>query len=391
MTDYPSLRQSLHEHPQTAGNEQFAHELIVRHLQQLHPAKVYTHVGGYGVIAVWGTSDNSEFKIQNSKPTIAFRADTDALPIGHRCGHDGHTAILLRLAELIDGVFAEHSTLTTDHCTLTTGNNILLLFQPAEETGQGARAVLESGILQQYDIRAIYALHNIPGYPLGTVVLCPHTFAAASTGIVFRLDGRETHASTPELGINPGLAVAEIVLQFDAFNATQASSPCIESFRQSTLICVRLGSPAFGTSAGSAELMFTLRAFTNAAMERLLADANAAVDEIASRHSLKVSRSLVEPFRATENTPACVDHIKSLIPHSSFLIKETPFRWSEDFGEYLRHFPGAMFGIGSGEHQPELHHPDYDFPDPLIEPAARLFFSILTSHRLFLPDATPRV
>ena len=396
MTDYPSLRQSLHEHPQTAGNEQFAHDLIVRHLQQLHPAKVYTHVGGYGVIAVWEAKNSSPCQGEvpegrRGLPTIAFRADTDALPIGHRCGHDGHTAILLRLAELIDGVFAEHSTLTTDHCTLTTGNNILLLFQPAEETGQGARAVLESGILQQYDIRAIYALHNIPGYPLGTVVLCPHTFAAASTGIVFRLDGRETHASTPELGINPGLAVAEIVLQFDAFNATQASSPCIESFRQSTLICVRLGSPAFGTSAGSAELMFTLRAFTNAAMERLLADANAAVDEIASRHSLKVSRSLVEPFRATENTPACVDHIKSLIPHSSFLIKETPFRWSEDFGEYLRHFPGAMFGIGSGEHQPELHHPDYDFPDPLIEPAARLFFSILTSHRLFLPDATPRV
>ncbi len=396
MTDYPSLRQSLHEHPQTAGNEQFAHDLIVRHLQQLHPAKVYTHVGGYGVIAVWETQNSSPCQGEvpegrRGLPTIAFRADTDALPIGHRCGHDGHTAILLRLAELIDGVFAEHSTLTTDHCTLTTGNNILLLFQPAEETGQGARAVLESGILQQYDIRAIYALHNIPGYPLGTVVLCPHTFAAASTGIVFRLDGRETHASTPELGINPGLAVAEIVLQFDAFNATQASSPCIESFRQSTLICVRLGSPAFGTSAGSAELMFTLRAFTNAAMERLLADANAAVDEIASRHSLKVSRSLVEPFRATENTPACVDHIKSLIPHSSFLIKEPPFRWSEDFGEYLRHFPGAMFGIGSGEHQPELHHPDYDFPDPLIEPAARLFFSILTSHRLFLPDATPRV
>ncbi len=411
MTDYPSLRQSLHEHPQTAGNEQFAHDLIVRHLQQLHPAKVYTHVGGYGVIAVWEAKNSSPCQgevpegIQNipspcqgevpegrrGLPTIAFRADTDALPIGHRCGHDGHTAILLRLAELIDGVFAEHSTLTTDHCTLTTGNNILLLFQPAEETGQGARAVLESGILQQYDIRAIYALHNIPGYPLGTVVLCPHTFAAASTGIVFRLDGRETHASTPELGINPGLAVAEIVQQFDAFNATQDSSPCIESFRQSTLICVRLGSPAFGTSAGSAELMFTLRAFTNAAMERLLADANAAVDEIASRHSLKVSRSLVEPFRATENTPACVEEIKKACEAQApqdnfqfstfnFQFKNQPFRWSEDFGEYLRHFPGAMFGIGSGEHQPELHHPDYDFPDALIEPAARLFFSILTSH-----------
>ena len=339
MIDYKEIRHQLHEHPQTAGNEQFAHDLIVRHLQQLHPAKVYTHVGGYGVIAVWGTSENSKFKIQNSKPTIAFRADTDALPIGHRCGHDGHTAILLRLAELIDGVFAEHSTLTTDHCTLTTGNNILLLFQPAEETGQGARAVLESGILQQYNIQAIYALHNIPGYPLGTVVLpgplgstsvaeqpCKYTFAAASTGIVFRLDGRETHASTPELGINPGLAVAEIIQRVGSgeciVDSTRGQalptthyplSTNTEAF--ATLICVRLGSPAFGTSAGSAEVMFTLRAFTNAAMERLLADANAAVDEIANRHRLKVSRSLVEPFRATENTPACVDHIKSLIPH----------------------------------------------------------------------------
>ena len=393
MTDYPSLRQSLHEHPQTAGNEQFAHDLIVRHLQQLHPAKVYTHVGGYGVIAVWegrvGSGERVVDSIRDqvlstthySLPTIVFRADTDALPIGHRCGHDGHTAILLRLAELIEENFS----------TLNSQFSILLLFQPAEETGQGARAVLESGILQQYDIRAIYALHNIPGYPLGTVVLCPHTFAAASTGIVFRLDGRETHASTPELGINPGLAVAEIVQQFDAFNATQASSPCIESFRQSTLICVRLGSPAFGTSAGSAELMFTLRAFTNAAMERLLADANAAVDEIASRHSLKVSRSLVEPFRATENDPDCVEEIKKACEAQApqdnfqfstfnFQFKDQPFRWSEDFAEYLLRYKGAMFGIGSGEHQPELHHPDYDFPDALIEPAARLFFSILTSH-----------
>ena len=263
-----------------------------------------------------------------------------------------------------------------------------MLFQPAEETGQGARAVLESGILQQYNIVRFYGLHNLPGYPIGTVVLCPGTFAAASTGIVYHLDGRETHASTPELGINPGLAVAEIMQQFDAFNGTQASSLPGESFRQSTLICVRLGSPAFGTSAGSAELMFTLRAFTNAAMERLLADANAAVDEIANRHRLKVSRSLVEPFRATENTPACVEEIKKACEAQApqdnfqfstfnFQFKDQPFRWSEDFGEYLQHFPGAMFGIGSGEHQPELHHPDYDFPDALIEPAARLFLRLI--------------
>jgi amidohydrolase len=348
MTDYKAIRHALHEHPQTAGNEQFAHDLIVKHLQTLHPDKVYTHVGGYGVIAVWGKDPQA--------PTIAFRADIDALPIGHRCGHDGHTAILLQLAELVDSA--------------ADGVNKLLLWQPAEETGTGSRAVLDSGILQQYDIKAFYALHNLPGYPMGTVVLCPKTFAAASTGVVYRLDGRETHASTPEMGVNPGLAVAEIINRFNGFNGQSGE------FRQSTLICVRVGQPAFGTSAGHGEVMFTLRAFTNAGMERLLADANNTVTEIADRYGLTVSRSLVEPFRATENHEECVNAIKRACVSAS--IKEEPFRWSEDFAEYLLEFPGAMFGIGSGEQHAELHHPDYDFPDELIEPAAQLFFRLAT-------------
>ena len=368
------IRRSLHEHPQTAGDEQFAHDTIIKHLQTLHPDKVYTHVGGWGVIAVWEVKDSSN---QASIPTVAFRADTDALPIGHRCGHDGHTAILLRLAELIESV-ADASAV----------GNVLLLWQPAEETGTGSRAVLEAGILQQYNIKAFYALHNIPGYPLGTVVLCPRTFAAASTGVVYRLDGRETHASTPELGLNPGLAVAEIINRFNGNNDRNTLKQSDnQTFKQSTLICVRLGEPAFGTSAGHAEVMFTLRAFTNAAMERLLTDANDAVDQIAASHGLTVSRTLVEPFHATENNEECVEAIKKAVEelnasaNSQFSIlnsqfKEEPFRWSEDFAEYLMRWPGAMFGMGSGEDHPELHHPSYDFPDALIEPAAQLFLRL---------------
>lgn len=353
MTDYKEIRHLLHEHPQTAGNEQFAHDLIVKHLQGLHPDKVYTHVGGYGVIAVWGKDA--------SAPTVAFRADNDALPIGHRCGHDGHTTILLRLAELVD-----------ENVSAFQHINILLLWQPAEETGEGARAMLESGILQQYNIQSFYALHNLPGYPLGTVVLCPRTFAAASTGVVYHLDGRETHASTPELGINPGMAIAEIINRFNGFNGRDGE------FRQSTLICVRIGQPAFGTSAGHGEVMFTLRAFTNDEMEKLLSEANQVVDEVSARYGLKVSRSLVEPFRATENNGDCVEAIEKAAEDVPLCVRYQmePNRWSEDFAEYLLHFRGAMFGIGSGEHQPELHHPDYNFPDDLIEPAAQLFFRL---------------
>ena len=373
MTDYTDIRHLLHEHPQTAGNEQFAHDTIIRHLQQLHPDKVYANVGGYGVVAVWGKDPQ--------KPTVAFRADTDALPIGHRCGHDGHTTILLRLAELIDSEELrmkndESATAAIDSSffTLHSSSNYLLLWQPAEETGTGSRAVLDSGVLQQYNIVRFYGLHNIPGYPLGTVVLCPRTFAAASTGVIYHLDGRETHASTPELGVNPGLAVAEIVQRFASFNNSKGE------FRQSTLICVHVGQPAFGTSAGHGEVMFTLRAFTNDAMEQLLADANSAVDEVAARYKLSVSRSLVEPFRATENNGDCVETIEKAAEDVPLRVRYQmePNRWSEDFAEYLLEFRGAMFGIGSGEHQPELHHPDYDFPDALVEPAAQLFFRLAT-------------
>ena len=391
MIDYKEIRHQLHEHPQTAGNEQFAHDMIVRHLQRLHPDKVYTHVGGYGVIAVWeGRVGSGECVVDSirdqvlstthySLPTIAFRADTDALPIGHRCGHDGHTTILLRLAELVDsGKCVVDSTreqaLSTLHSPLST-HNILLLWQPAEETGTGSRAVLDSGILQQYNIVRFYGLHNLPGYPLGTVVLCPRTFAAASTGVVYHLDGRETHASTPEMGLNPGLAVAEIMTRFNGFNGQNGE------FRQSTLICVRVGQPAFGTSAGHGEVMFTLRAFTNDEMERLIHDANSAVDEIAARHKLTVSRTLIEPFRATENNGDCVEAIEKAAEDVPLRVRYQmePNRWSEDFAEYLLEFPGAMFGIGSGEHQPELHHPDYDFPDALVEPAAQLFYRLATA------------
>lgn len=347
------IRHDLHSHPGISGCEFYAHDIIVRELTALSPDRLIDHVGGYGVVAVWGT--------EMSRPTLAFRADIDALPIGHRCGHDGHTAILLRLAEMVAAARPE-------------GFNVMLVFQPEEEVGTGAQKILDAGIMQQYNIKAVYGLHNLPGYPLGTVVLNYHTFAAASTGVIYRLIGRATHASTPEKGLNPGAAVAEIIQQMARLNTGDRVSD--EQFRQSTLICVRLGEEAFGTSAGNAEVMFTLRAFTNSGMEHLLAEANSIAGTVASNHYLEFESSMCDPFAATENCSELVEHIEEVCGcRTQHLL--TPFRWSEDFGSYLRLFPGALFGIGSGKNQPELHHPDYDFPDALIEPAAKVFFNLI--------------
>ena len=201
-----------------------------------------------------------------------------------------------------------------------------------------------------------------------------HTFAAASTGIIYHLKGRSTHASTPEKGLNPGLATAQNIQAFNQLNSHDNADN--DHFRQSTLICVQLGEEAFGTSAGEAELMFTLRAYTNTAMQQLLSEANSIVADIASQYKLDVSHTLRDPFPATENYSDIVETIE-LHCNCRYRHMLTPFRWSEDFAHYLQAFPGAMFGIGSGEKQPELHHPDYNFPDTLIEPAARVLINLL--------------
>lgn len=352
---YDAIRKMLHEHPGISGDEHYAHDLIVNTLSDLHPDRVYDHVGGNGVIAVWGQ--------QQSNPTIAIRGDIDALPIGHRCGHDGHAAILLQLASLINTQ------------GIPSGINVILIFQPEEETGTGSQKILDAGILQQYNIRAIFGFHNLPGYPLGTVVLNRHTFAAASTGVIYRLTGRETHASTPEEGINPGLATADIIRRFQALNKNPFDDS--DNFTQATLIRIDLGDEAFGTSAGQAYLMFTLRAYSNNTMSRLIESANNIVAETAKQYGLACEVGYRDPFNATENNSSWVEYIESCCM-CRYQYNITPFRWSEDFANYLIQFPGAFFGIGAGEHHVELHHPDYDFPDALILPAAQVCFNLIT-------------
>lgn len=356
---YIDIRQRLHCHPDVSGHEQFAHDIVVHELQRLNPDELYDHVGGYGMVAYWKSNLNDADK------TVAFRADIDALPIGHRCGHDGHTTIMLRFAELVASCKERRY-------------NVMLVFQPEEETGFGAQKIVESGLLQRHNVKVIFGLHNLPGVPLGTVVLNPGTFAAASTGVVYSLKGRETHASTPEKGLNPGLAVAEIIQRFSHLSCQ--SSENLSDFRQSTLVCCRIGEEAFGTSAGKGEVMFTLRAFTNDSMSQLVEQARSIVEEVSTHEGLQLNVEYIEPFRATENTPAMVKQLEAVFsPQVSTIVTHTPFRWSEDFADYLQVIPGAFFGIGSGESHPELHHPDYVFPDRLIEPASHCFELIMNN------------
>lgn len=298
--------------------------------------------------------------------------------------------------------------------------NIMLIFQPEEETGCGAEMMLKSGIMQRYDIRAIYGLHNIPGVPLGEILLSGDTFAAASVGVKYSITGRQTHASTPEKGLNPGMAVAEMIERFEELNSSRREQAAknsqnvqstsilpsiltpwrnksrnnqnvqsdqnvqkdpIADFTQSTLIGVQLGEEAYGTSAGSAEVMYTLRAFSNKRMEELRAEADAIAAEVCAKYGLQLAVCERDPFKATENDPELTDALEKTLTEAGYSVRrmEKPFRWSEDFSNYLLNYKGSFFGIGAGEACPELHHPAYDFPDELIEPAAGAFYAIVNS------------
>jgi len=363
------LRHHLHRHPELSGNEANTHNTIVSFLERLKPTKLFTNVGGYGIVAV--------FEKAGAKRTVAFRADIDALPIderqdkpyssdtknvAHKCGHDGHTAILLR--------FAEKIVENPPDC------NVVLIFQPEEETGKGAKKIMQTGLLQSLHIDIVFGFHNIPQQPHTMIVVRHNTFAAASAGFVAKLKGRQTHAAHPENGINPGLAVAEMIEKFDSYSRNHCKPEC---FQQSTLIYTRLGEVALGTSAGDAEIIFTLRAFSNKDMAEILHFASTTLSEIGSKYHLETSYEIQEDFPAVENDNELTDFMTNTAIANGYETTEpdTPFRWSEDFSQYLTEFRGVFFGIGSGLETKELHHPDYDFPDEIIEKAAE-FLSLIS-------------
>lgn len=281
----------------------------------------------------------------------------DGMP-GHYCGHDGHAAILAGLAKLISEQKPEKS--------------VYLIFQPAEETGEGALLCRE--LLKEKKVSEIYGFHNIPGFESGSVLLLPGTFACASTGLEITFTGSPTHAAYPDLGKNPCDAIAELILmRKELLNMPH------RGLLQATVIGADLGSQAYGVSASSGVLRMTLRGEIEDEFQELVRSFIDAAEELARRDGLEVEIALVETFPATMNEKACVDKVKVAAEELGLatVIPEEPFRWSEDFGYYLQWTDGAFFGIGSGVNHAPLHTKDYEFPDEIIEIALRLYQNII--------------
>ena len=363
------FRKELHQNPELSGNEVETAKRVVEFLQNYQPDEIITNIGGHGIAAI--------YKGKKSGKTTLLRCELDALPIqeinnfdyksnvvgvSHKCGHDGHIAILCGLAAI----------LSADRPKM---GKVILLFQPAEEDGSGAEKVYNDLNFRKLEPDYVFALHNLPGFPEGQIIVKNGTFSCAVKSIIIKLTGITSHAGEPENGINPALAISEIIRTLDSMLQPDIKR---SDYFLLTPIHIRMGEEAYGVSAGEAEVHYTIRSNSNHQMDNCAKILEETVSSISNHFKLKCEIQWIQPFRANENSPKAVDMIRKAAEEEQLEIleKSTPFSWGEDFGIFTEHYTGAMFGLGAGIDMPALHNPDYDYPDEISSIGISIFHKI---------------
>ena len=368
--NYAEIRQQFHSLAEASGHEEKTTEAILRLLKDFAPTSIHTFPDNHNIIVLYDSGDEG--------PTLLLRGDMDAVGVdehlnlpyasrtpgyAHKCGHDGHTTILLGVAEQL-------------HLHPIQRGKVLLFFQAAEETGQGCTQLLQSGFLSSYNINMVYALHNIPGIPLHSITCRTGSFTCAVISCEIKLDGQTSHAAEPEKGISPFRAATSITEQLLALNHPKLID---DNYQIVTLVESHIGETAYGVSAGHGVLRFTIRAKSEALLQTLKSDTERIVrTEVAETPGLSYDIRWLEYFAGGQNSAQAVEIVRQAAADNglTYIEKEVPFTWGEDFGLLTQHYPGALFGLGSGTDTPPLHHQDFNFPDEIIETGVKMMMTI---------------
>lgn len=364
------LRKELHKYPELSGQEVETSKRIKKFVEGYDNIKIIGNVGGDGLLVIYETS--------NKGSTIVIRCELDALPIeetndfshksttegvSHKCGHDGHMVIVAGLVPwLVKQNFQS--------------GKVILLFQPAEETGVGAFNVLNDPKFNKLNPDYIFALHNIPGQPLHSIISLNDNFSSTVQSVDIQLMGKETHSATPEQGINPSECIAELTQRFKRLNN---NNPAREDFTLFVPIYFNMGKKSYGISAGFGEMHYTLRTRNIDSMEKLKYNVSDILLEVCQKHQLLHTSKWFDYFPTVVNDDSCNQIIAEAAKNNNLDVinKNTPFRFGEDFGWFSQKFKTAMFGIGAGVQCPGIHQDDYDFPEDLIESGMDMFKEII--------------
>jgi len=367
-----NLRKELHQHPELSGFEFETAKRIQNFIEKHHPTEILENLGGTGIAAI--------YKFGKKGPSITIRCELDALPIqeenqfeyhsknkgvSHKCGHDGHMAIVSGLIFWLKKQSLE-------------SGEVILLFQPAEENGEGAYRVLQDERFKNLEIDYIFALHNIPKEPLHSILLMEKGFSAEVQSFIVKVNGKESHAAEPENGVNPALGLSKMIT---AFSKLEIAKPEDENFALLTPVHINMGQKAYGISPATGELHYTLRTWSGANMTILKTQIKTIIQEISEHHELAYEIEWLEYFPAAANDKQSNAYVTQAAKENIFQIIERPypFKFGEDFGWYSRKCKTAMFGLGAGLDTPALHNADYDFPDELLETGIQMFQSIIAN------------
>jgi hippurate hydrolase len=352
-------RRDLHRHPELGYAEHRTARIVAERLRAFGLDRVETGIGGTGVVGVLHGRDGA------GGPAIMLRADMDALPISeatgadhasltpgvmHACGHDGHTTMLLGAARQL----AE---------TRNFAGTVYFCFQPAEEGGAGAKAMLDDGLLERFPVRAVYGMHNWPGLPVGQFAVKDGPVLAAAGEFTITVRGKGSHAARPHEARDPIVAGAQLVSALQT-----VVSRVVDPLQPAVLSVTRFaGGTTHNVIPDRAELMGTIRSFD----EGVYAQIQREIDRISGRlaEALDVSIEVTygpNPYPPTINDPAEADFAESVLRatfgDAAVRRGHEPTLAGEDFAFLSREVPGAYILIGNGASAP-LHHPAYDFDD----------------------------
>lgn len=354
-------RRDLHTHPEIGYELHRTAGLVAEKLRSFGCDEVATGVGQTGVVGV------IRGRQRGSGRMIGLRADMDALPINettglpyasripgrmHACGHDGHTAMLLGAAKYL--------------CEMRNFDGVaVLVFQPAEEGGAGAKAMLDDGLFERWPVQEIYGMHNMPGMPVGHFGITKGPIMAAADRLYLDIEGRGAHAAKPHLSIDPIL----IGCQFG--NAVQAIvARNVDPLEAAVVsVCMFHGGDAFNVIPQTASLVGTIRTLKPDVRERVFAQVEALARGLAQQHGAKLDLRLEAGYPATVNPPVETDFAASVAQavagEQSVDAAVMPMMGGEDFAFMLQQRPGAFIFIGNGD-SAGLHNPAYDFDDEAI-------------------------
>ena len=370
-------RRDFHENPELLYDTHRTSKIVKEKLTSFGCDQVITGLGRTGVVGVIHGRSNSNGK------TIGLRADMDALPIKeitnleysskkdgmmHACGHDGHTAMLLGAAKYLSE-------------TRNFDGKVVVIFQPAEEGGAGAKEMCEDGLMSDFDISEVYGMHNAPGLPVGQFNIRSGAFFAAADQFTVNIQGKGGHAARPQETIDPTIVGAHILIALQSV-ASRNTDPL-----KSLVVSVtsfRTESDSYNVIPQTVQLKGTVRTLSkdvrDMAQEKITQLIKNTSLAFGANVELDYDRGYPVMINSDLETSHMIKAAKNVAGDKNVDDNASQVMGAEDFSYMLEERPGAYIRVGNGN-TASLHHPNYDFNDESI-PFGTSFWVELTETRL---------